>query len=96
MEKKKLVSREELKKFIKENKMTTAEDVQNMLKDLFAETLQEMLEAEMDATLGYERNNSKNKQTTNRRNGIVPRVYAANTAKLTSRCLVTVRANTYL
>lgn len=45
MDKKKLISREELKKFIKENKMTTAEDVQNMLKDLFAETLQEMLEA---------------------------------------------------
>jgi transposase-like protein len=69
MEKKKLVSREELKKFIKENKMTTAEDVQTMLKDLFAETLQEMLEAEMDTTLGYERNDAKNKQTTNRRNG---------------------------
>lgn len=73
MEKKKLVSREELKKFIKENKMTTAEDVQNMLKDLFAETLQEMLEAEMDSTLGYERNDSSNKQTTNRRNGHSPK-----------------------
>ena len=73
MDKKKLISREELKKFIKENKMTTAEDVQNMLKDLFAETLQEMLEAEMDVTLGYEKNNSKNKQTTNRRNGHSPK-----------------------
>jgi len=73
MDKKKLVSREELKKFIKENKMTTAEDVQIMLKDLFAETLQEMLEAEMDITLGYERNDAKNKQTTNRRNGHSPK-----------------------
>jgi putative transposase len=73
MDKKKLVSREELKKFIKDNNMTTAEDVQIMLKDLFAETLQEMLEAEIDVTLGYERNDAKNKQTTNRRNGHSPK-----------------------
>jgi transposase-like protein len=45
------------------------EDIQNVLKDLFAETLQEMLEAELDTTLGYEKNDSQNKQTTNRRNG---------------------------
>jgi putative transposase len=69
MEKKKLVSREELKKFIKENNITTAEDVQDVLRDLFAETLQEMLEAEMDTNLGYEKNDSKNKTTPNRRNG---------------------------
>lgn len=51
MEKKKLVSREELKKFINENNLTTAEDVQDVLRDLFAEALQEMLEAEMDTNL---------------------------------------------
>src|SRR5690606_31755720 len=32
-------------------------------------TLQEMLEAEMDTTLGYEKNNVESKSTTNRRNG---------------------------
>lgn len=69
MEKKKLVSRAEIKQFIKENDLKTFEDVQNVLKDLFAETLQEMLEAEMDTTLGYEKNNAQNKRTTNRRNG---------------------------
>jgi putative transposase len=69
MEKKRLVSRAELKQFIKENNLTTAEDVQEMLKDLFAETLQEMLEAEMDETLGYEKNDTATKETTNRRNG---------------------------
>jgi len=69
MEKKKLVSREELKKFINENNLTTAEDVQDVLRDLFAEALQEMLEAEMDTNLGYEKNDSKNKTTPNRRNG---------------------------
>ncbi|HWP97513.1 MAG TPA: IS256 family transposase [Syntrophomonadaceae bacterium] len=62
MEKKKLVSRSEIKQFIKENELKTVEDIQNVLKDLFAETLQEMLEAELD-------NDLKNKKTPNRRNG---------------------------
>lgn len=69
MEKKKLVSRAELKQYIKENNLKTDEDVQNVLKDIFAETLQEMLEAEMDTTLGYEKSDVKNKETANRRNG---------------------------
>ncbi|MEW6183309.1 MAG: transposase [Bacillota bacterium] len=74
MEKKKLVSREQLKQFIKENNLKTTDDVQDMLRDLFSETLQEMLEAEMDHTLGYEKNDdekndAKNKETDNRRNG---------------------------
>ncbi len=69
MEKKKLVSRKEIKQFIKENDLKTVEDVQNVLKELFAETLQEMLEAELDTTLGYEKSDAKSKQTSNRRNG---------------------------
>lgn len=73
MEKKKLVSRAEIKRFIKENELKTIDDVQNVLKDLFAETLQEMLEAEMDTTLGYEKNDAQNKQTINRRNGHSPK-----------------------
>ena len=34
-----------------------AQDVQEMLKDLLGDTLQEMLEAEMDAKLGYSKYN---------------------------------------
>lgn len=70
MEKKKpLVPREQLRQFIKENNLKTAEDVQNVLKEMFADTLQEMLEAEMDQNLGYEKHDDQNKQTDNRRNG---------------------------
>jgi transposase-like protein len=69
MQNKKLVSREQLKQFIKENNIKTPEDIQDVLKDLFAETLQEILEAEMDHTLGYQKNDTQNKQTDNRRNG---------------------------
>lgn len=64
-----LWTKEQLRQFIKENKLVTAQDAQNALKDLFAETLQEMLEAEMDSHLGYEKHDVKNKQTTNSRNG---------------------------
>jgi len=49
-----LWSKEKLRQFIKENKLVTAQDAQNALKELFAETLQEMLEAEMETHLGYE------------------------------------------
>jgi putative transposase len=66
---KKLVSKEQIRHFIKENNMKSIQDVQTMLKDIFAETLQEMLEAELDTTLGYSKHDVKNKLTTNSRNG---------------------------
>ena len=40
-----------LKKLIQEYDVKTTRDVQEMLKDLFAETIQEMLEAELDEHL---------------------------------------------
>lgn len=46
-----------------------AQDVQEMLKDLLGDTLQGMLEAEMDESLGYSRYDYKNKETDNSRNG---------------------------
>ncbi|QCT04350.1 mutator family transposase [Paenibacillus algicola] len=64
-----LWDKQQLRAFIKENNLVTAQDAQNALKDLFAETLQEMLEAEMDQHLGYEKHVVKSKQTTNSRNG---------------------------
>lgn len=64
-----LWSKEQLRQFIKENKLVTAQDAQNALKDLFAQTLQEMLEAELDTHLGYEKHDVQSKQTTNSRNG---------------------------
>ena len=64
-----LMDKKQLRQFIKENNLKSALDVQNALKELFADTLQEMLEAELDDSLGYEKNDIKNKETTNRRNG---------------------------
>lgn len=45
------------------------DDVQSMLKDLLGETLQEMLEAELEDNLGYSKYDYANKETENRRNG---------------------------
>jgi putative transposase len=72
-DKKRLIPREETKAFIKEHNIKSIPDIQNALKELFGETLQELLEAEMDHNLGYEKNDNENKQTENRRNGHSPK-----------------------
>jgi transposase-like protein len=64
-----LIPKDQLRQLIKENNLKTIEDVQKALKDIFAETLQEMLEAELDTELGYARHDVKQKQTSNSRNG---------------------------
>lgn len=60
---------EVLRRLIEEYDVKTTRDVQEMLKDLFAGTIQEMLEAELEDHLGYERYDNKSKGTTNSRNG---------------------------
>ena len=62
-------SKDQVKAFIKDNDLKTMADVQSALKELFADTLQEMLEAELDHELGYAKHDVANKQTTNSRNG---------------------------
>jgi len=64
-----LLSKDQLKQLIQDNNIRSVDDVQNTLKDLFAETLQEMLEAELDTHLGYLKHDSKGKDTSNSRNG---------------------------
>jgi len=64
-----IFTKEQLRELIRERNLVTADDVQNMLKDMFGETLQEMLEAELDTELGYPKNGDKPDGSTNRRNG---------------------------
>ncbi|WDL98414.1 IS256 family transposase [Alicyclobacillus sp. ALC3] len=63
------VSKEFLQQFIQENNLKSAEDVQSALRDLFASTMQGMLEAELETELGYGKHDVKNKATENSRNG---------------------------
>jgi len=44
---------DQIKQLIKEKNLKTAADVQDVLKEMFGETLQKMLEAELDNELGY-------------------------------------------
>ncbi|MGN7472444.1 IS256 family transposase, partial [Brevibacillus sp. SAFN-007a] len=64
-----MMSKEQIKQWIKEKNMRSVDDVQSALKDLFADTIQEILEAEIESSLGYAKHDMKNKRTTNSRNG---------------------------
>ena len=58
----------ELVKLLMSECKTTA-DIQSKLKRLFAGTIEQMLEAEMDEHLGYEKNSTKGNNSGNSRNG---------------------------
>jgi len=47
----------------------TVEDVHNLLKNLFKDTLQTIFEAEMDSHLGYEKHSVEGNNSGNSRNG---------------------------
>ena len=49
------VAKDQIRQIITENNITSVADVYALLKDSFKDILQELLEAEMDATLGYEK-----------------------------------------
>ena len=64
-----LLTPAQIKQFIADNQLKTPEDVQEALKAVFADTLQAMLNSELDTHLGYEKYAVQHKQTTNSRNG---------------------------
>ena len=62
-----LLSKEFLKQF------KTEEDVSKFLKHLHSQVLEQMLQGEMDAHLGYEKNDVAGNNTGNSRNGNFPK-----------------------
>lgn len=64
-----VLTKEQLLEFIRKNNIQSVSDIYESLKDLFKSVLQSFLEAEIEETLGYEKYDVKNKQTTNSRNG---------------------------
>ena len=64
-----IIPKDQLRKLIKQYNLKDTNDIQNMLKDMFGDAIQEMLEAELEDDLGYTRYDYKNKKTTNSRNG---------------------------
>jgi putative transposase len=61
--------RELPRKLIKQYNLKDTKDIKNMLKGLFGNTIQEMLEAVLEEDLGYSKYDYKNKETLNSRNG---------------------------
>ncbi len=65
-------SPEQVKQFVEVGNLKTMDDVQGALKDLFSQTLQAMLEGELEHHLGYAKNDTEVRQeraVSNRRNG---------------------------
>ena len=63
------VAKEQIRQIISENNINSVADIYTLLKDSFKDILQELTEAELDATLGYEKNHKGDLQTDNKRNG---------------------------
>lgn len=49
-------AKEQIRQIIAENDISSIADVYTLLKDSFKDILQELMEAELDATLGYQKN----------------------------------------
>lgn len=63
------LSKEVLRNYVKEQNFTSPDDVLAAMKEMFRDVLQEALESEMDAQLGYDKYEVSDKQTQNSRNG---------------------------
>lgn len=63
------LSKNVIREIIKENDFKNPAEIYAYLRDSFKDIIQEMLEAEMDVSLGYDKNDVRNKQTDNYRNG---------------------------
>ena len=66
-------TKQQIRQIIADNNLNSVADVYSLLKDSFKDILQELMEAELDASLGYEKNQKENVQTSNKRNGHSPK-----------------------
>ena len=66
-------TKEQIRQIIADNNLNSVADVYSLLKDSFKDILQELMEAELDASLGYEKNQKGDAPTSNKRNGHSPK-----------------------
>ena len=67
-----MLTHEQMRDFIATHDFRSPEDVQRALKGLLAETLQALLDGELETHLGYPKHQAGPKPTPNRRNGRYP------------------------
>ena len=63
------IAKDQIRQIIAENNFTNVADVYSYLKEGFKDILQELMEAEIDAMLGYEKNQKSITSSNNKRNG---------------------------
>ena len=68
------MAKEQIRQIIADNNLSSVADVYTSLRDGFKNILQELMEAEMDVALGYEKNQKGGMETTNKRNGHSPKM----------------------
>ena len=71
-----------LRQLIKLYQPKSVSDIQEMLKALFAGTMEDMLKAELDTELGYKKNSQEAKTTDNRRNGSYPKTVTSSMGEI--------------
>lgn len=67
------VAKDQIRQIISQNNINSVSDVYSLLKESFKDTLQELMEAELDASLGYEKHQKGGLLTDNKRNGHSPK-----------------------
>ena len=63
------VAKEQIRQIIADNNLNSVADVYTLLRDSFKDILQELMEAELDASLGYAKNHKGDVRISNKRNG---------------------------
>ena len=66
-------AKQQIRQIITENNINNVADVYTLLKDSFKDILQELMEAELDSALGYQKNQKGDIHTDNKRNGHSPK-----------------------
>ena len=66
-------TKQQIRQIIADNNLNSVTDVYSLLKDSFKDILQELMEAELDASLGYEKKQKGDAPTSNKRNGHSPK-----------------------
>lgn len=67
------VAKEQIRQIIADNNLHSIADVYTLLRGSFKGILQELMEAELYAPLGYEKNHKSDVRTSNKRNGHSPK-----------------------
>lgn len=67
------IAKDQIRQIISQNDINSVTDVYALLKDSFKDILQELMEAELDASLGYDKHKKGELQTDNKRNGHSPK-----------------------